>query len=56
MIAIQNTLVGIASTLMALSPVILLPLSRWFFHENISWRAIAGTFICMAGTAALFLL
>ncbi|MEJ5312937.1 DMT family transporter [Anaerolinea thermophila] len=56
MVAIQNTLVGIASTLMALSPVILLPLSRWFFHESISWRAIAGTFICMAGTAALFLL
>lgn len=56
MVAIQNTLVGIASTLMALSPVILLPLSRWFFHETISWRAIIGTLICMAGTAALFLL
>ncbi len=56
MIAIQNAPVGIASTLMALPPVILIPLERWLFHERVSPRALAGTGVALVGAAALFLM
>ena len=52
--AIQNTNVGIASTLIALPPIFLLPIGYFIFHERISWRAIAGTVIAIAGVGLLF--
>jgi len=55
LIAVQHAPVGIASTLMSLTPVILLPLGRVFFNEAISQRAIGGTLLAMLGTAILFL-
>ena len=33
-IAIQNTYVGIASTLMALTPVFMLPVAKWYYKED----------------------
>ncbi|MEO0098967.1 MAG: DMT family transporter [candidate division WOR-3 bacterium] len=56
LIAIQRTKIGIASTLMALPPVILIPLSRWIFKERISLSAIFGTIIAFLGVALIFLL
>ncbi len=56
MVAIQYTPVGIASTLMALPPVILIPLERWIFQERVSSRAVVGTVIALAGAAGLFML
>jgi drug/metabolite transporter (DMT)-like permease len=56
MVAIQYAPVGIASTLMALPPVILIPLERWLFDERVSPRAVVGTAIALAGAAALFLM
>jgi drug/metabolite transporter (DMT)-like permease len=56
MVAIQYAPVGIASTLMALPPVILIPLERWLFHERVSPRAVVGTGIALMGAAALFML
>ena len=47
---------GVASTLMSLSPVILLPVSVFLFKEKVTGRAIAGTVITLAGAAALFFL
>ena len=55
-IAIQLTAVGIASTLTSLAPILLLPISAWLFHERISIRAIAGTFLTIVGVVILFLL
>ncbi len=52
--AVQSTQVGIASTLMALSPVFLLPLSHWVFKERITQRAIVGTVVAMVGVAMIF--
>lgn len=46
---------GIAATLMSLSPVILLPVSALLFHERITFRAVVGTVITLAGAAALFI-
>lgn len=55
LVAIQNAEVGIASTLMSLQPVILIPIGYYFFKETITWRAIAGTVIALLGVAIIFL-
>jgi drug/metabolite transporter (DMT)-like permease len=55
LLAVQNTEVGVASTLMALPPVILLPVSYFALKEKIGWQAVAGTFLAIAGVAVLFL-
>jgi drug/metabolite transporter (DMT)-like permease len=52
--AIQNTNVGIASTIIALPPIFLLPIGYFIFKEQLSWRAIAGTLIAVAGVTLLF--
>ncbi len=56
LVAVQATAVGIASTLMALAPVFLLPISHFVFGEHIGLRAIAGTLTAMAGVAMLLLM
>jgi len=55
MIAIKYANIGIASTLMALPPIFLLPLTYWFFKERHSWRTIVGTVLAVAGVAIIFL-
>jgi len=55
LVAIANAPIGIAATLMSLSPVLLLPLSRMFFRETITVRAVLGTFIAIGGAALFFL-
>jgi drug/metabolite transporter (DMT)-like permease len=55
MIAVQNAQVGIASTLMGLPPIILIPLSRWIFKERISPRAMLGTAVALTGAATIFM-
>jgi drug/metabolite transporter (DMT)-like permease len=55
LIAIQLAPVGVAATLMALPPVILIPLGYFFFGERVSRRAIAGTLIAFIGVALIFL-
>ena len=54
LIAIQRAPLGIAATLMALPPVILLPIGKLFFKEEIGPRAIFGTILAFAGTVVLF--
>ena len=55
MVAVQRAHVGIASTLMALSPIIMIPLARWIFHEQISRRSVTGTVVALAGATIIFL-
>ncbi len=55
LLAIQHAEVGIASTLMALPPVLLLPISFVVFKERYSWGAVVGTLLAIAGVALLFL-
>jgi drug/metabolite transporter (DMT)-like permease len=52
--AIQNTDVGIASTIIALPPIFLLPVGYFLLKEHISWRAIIGTIIAITGVGLLF--
>jgi drug/metabolite transporter (DMT)-like permease len=55
MVAVQHAQVGIASTLMALSPIIMIPLDHWIFHEPASLRSVAGTVVALVGAAIIFL-
>lgn len=56
LIAVQSARVGIASTLMAMTPVISLPLVPLVFKERVSLRAVLGTLVAMAGVALMILL
>lgn len=53
--AVQHAEIGVASTLMALSPVIILPISYFAFKEKIGWSALLGTVLAIIGVAILFL-
>jgi len=55
LIAIQATRVGIASTLMTLTPILLIPLSYLLFKEPITFRSVAGTAVALVGVAFIFL-
>lgn len=55
LIAVSHTKVGIASTIMALPPVIMLPLVKYFYNERLNFRAVVGAFIAVFGVAILFL-
>lgn len=56
LLAVQSTRVGIASTLMALPPVLLIPLTYLLYGERITRRALVGTLIALGGVALLFLI
>jgi drug/metabolite transporter (DMT)-like permease len=55
LLAVQHAEIGVASTLMALPPVLMLPISYFVFKERFGWQAIAGTLVAMVGVAVLFL-
>jgi drug/metabolite transporter (DMT)-like permease len=55
-ISIQLSPVGVASTLMSLNPIFLLPFAYWLFKERVSLRAVLGTLVSVAGIVMLFLL
>ncbi len=55
LLAVQHAEVGIASTLMALPPVIVLPISYFVSKEEVGWQALAGTLFAVGGVAVLFL-
>jgi drug/metabolite transporter (DMT)-like permease len=55
LVSIQHTSLGIASTLMALPPVFLIPIGYFGFKERITRRAVIGTLVALGGVAVLFL-
>ena len=55
LMAVQYTAAGIASTLMAMTPIIILLPSYWLFHEKITWRAVIGAVISVLGVSLFFL-
>lgn len=55
LMAVQFTAAGIASTLMAMTPIIILLPSYWLFHEKITWRAFLGAVISVVGVSLFFL-
>ena len=55
LIAISLTDVAVAATLIALVPIIMLPTVWFLFHEKLTWRAIVGACVAVAGVGVLFL-
>jgi len=53
--AIQHAEIGVASTLMALPPIVMLPISHFFYKEKLNWQAVVGTLIAIGGVTLLFL-
>ena len=55
-LAVQLTSIGVASILMALPPIFLIPIEHFFFKERVSWRSVLGTIVALGGVGILFLL
>lgn len=55
LMAVQYTSAGIASTLMALTPIIIILPSYWLFRQQITWRAVLGAVISVLGVSLFFL-
>jgi len=53
--ALQQTSIGVASTLMALPPIFLLPVEAIIFKERVGWGSVLGTMVALLGVSVLFL-
>ena len=56
LMAVEYTAAGIASTLMATTPILILLPSRWLFGQPITPRAVLGAIISVVGVSLFFLL
>lgn len=55
LLALQYTRAGIASTIMAIAPVIIIPFSMCFFNDKVTRLEVFGAFISIAGVGVYFL-
>jgi drug/metabolite transporter (DMT)-like permease len=55
LIAISMTNVAIAATIMSIVPILMLPTVWILFRERLSWRAVVGACVAVAGVVILFL-
>ena len=56
LMAVQYTAAGIASTIMAMTPIIILLPSKWLFGQPITPRTVLGAVISVVGVSLFFLL
>ena len=54
LVAVQNTDTGIAASIMATTPLLVIPLSAWIDREQIRWPDLAGAVLAILGVALLF--
>jgi drug/metabolite transporter (DMT)-like permease len=55
LLAVQHAPVGVAATIMALVPVLMIPAAWWLRRDKASWRAMAGASLAVAGAGLFFL-
>jgi len=55
LLAVQHTQAGIAATLMAIVPVLIIPPSIFLFKEKVNWKEILGAVVTVSGVALFFL-
>jgi drug/metabolite transporter (DMT)-like permease len=55
LVSVSYTTVGIAATLMATVPILMLPIVKFVLKEKVSWRALLGAVVAVGGVAILFL-
>ena len=56
LLAVQYTSAGIASTLMALTPIIIILPAYWIFKQPITFKSVIGALISVIGVSLFFLL
>lgn len=56
LMAVQYTAAGIASTLMATTPIIILLPSWYFFHQRLTLKVVLGAVVSVVGVSLFFLL
>lgn len=54
-VAVTNAEVGIASTIMSTTPIIMLPIARFIYKEKLNVKAVVGAIIAVFGVALLFM-
>ena len=55
LLSVRHTEAGIASTIMAITPVMILAPSMWIYKEKITIAEIIGSVISVAGVALFFI-
>jgi drug/metabolite transporter (DMT)-like permease len=55
LLAVQYTETGIAATIMAIVPILIIPPSIILFKQRFTWLEIGGAFISVAGVVMMFL-
>ncbi len=53
-VAVTQTKIAIASTIMASIPIMQLGISKFLYKEHLTWRSITGAFITVGGMVLLF--
>ena len=55
LLATQYTSTGIAQTLFALTPVLIIAPAAWLFHQKVTAREVIGAVISVAGVCLFFI-
>ncbi len=55
LLAAQHTQTGIAATIMAITPILIIPPTMIFFKQPTSWKELVGAIISVAGVSLFFL-
>lgn len=55
LMAVKYTTTGIASTIMALVPVLLIPPAIFLLKEKVTWREVLGSVLAVCGVAVFFI-
>lgn len=55
LLAVKYTSTGVAATLMAISPVLIIAPAIVLFHEKVNWKEIFGAVVTIGGVALFFL-
>ncbi len=55
LLAVQRTMAGVAATIMATVPVLIIPPAVLLMHEKVTLREVIGAVMAVAGVALLFL-
>jgi drug/metabolite transporter (DMT)-like permease len=55
LLAAQNTTTGVAATIMAITPILIIPPTLIFFKQPVSWKEIIGATISVAGVSLFFI-
>jgi drug/metabolite transporter (DMT)-like permease len=55
LLAVKYTDTGIAATIMAIVPILIIPPSIWLFKQKFSWLELTGAVISVGGVVLMFL-